>query len=134
MWRVRPREQSPVAATPSPVPSNLLGTVTSVGRPYTTLTVGAVPGRGFVFSMTDALARDITSPTIPNESIARALEGGPVVYRHGGYVVEMTPFEDTIRIRCYRPGTPAVEGAFLADDLERAMRTHGAKDGVSVRI
>lgn len=124
MWKVPSRKQNSeaTAAVASVAATQVVQKIQSVGRPQTTLGIGAQRGRGFVFILTDALARDVTTPTIPNESIVRALEGSPVVYRNGGFSVEMTPQEDLIKIKCVGPtGTP-IEGTFHAEEIERSMK------------
>jgi len=126
MWKVPSRKQTsgtpaPVAASPSS--ATVMHTIQSVGRPQTTLGVGAQRGRGFIFTLTDSLARDVTTPTIPNESIARALEGSSVIFRNGGFSVEMTPLGDLIKIKCISPNGLPIEGTFQSEDIERSMRT-----------
>ena len=124
MWKVPSRKQ--VAEKPAPPASSTTAAVThkisSVGHPETTLIICAQRGRGYVFTLTDSLARDVTTPTIPNESIIRALEGSPVLYRNGGYSVEMIPMNDLIKIKCVSPNGLPIEGAFNSAEIEQSMK------------
>lgn len=126
MWRVSTRKQTTEAPQVSAAPVAAPRTIKSVGRPYASLGVTPLKGRGFVFTLTDSLARDVTTPTIPLESVARALEGSAVMFRNGGHSVEMTPVDDMVKIRCNGPGGPAIEGIFQASDLEYAMKASAA--------
>lgn len=120
MWRARSLRERTVSTTLSS-PATNPKVINSVGRPYATLAARQVPGRGVILTIVDPTAREVSTPTVPTESIARALESSPVLYRHAGYTVEMTPIDGFIRIRCAYPSGPFVEGTFRGEDLERLI-------------
>jgi hypothetical protein len=108
-------QKAPVAAfTSEPI--------TSLSRPYVMLRIAWLPSRGFVLSLTDSAARETTTPIIPPETLARALEGRKATLRHAGHFVELAAVDDCIRIRTGPINGAMTEGVFRPDDLERAMR------------
>lgn len=124
MWSA-PSPIRPTVAAPSPFSPSAWDPYLSISRPYATLRVGALPGRGYVLTLTDALARTISSPTVSSDEMDRALRGQQVIVRNGGFSVEFTPIDGVLHIKGGPLAGLRLEGIFAPEVLEAAVRGAG---------
>jgi len=124
MWSAPSPARPTIKAPYSPFAFSAWDPYLSVNRPSVTLRVGSLPGRGYVITLTDALARTISTPTVPASEIERALDGQHVLVRNGGFGVEMTPVDGMIHIKGGPLAGLRIEGFFAPEVLAAAV--HGA--------
>src|SRR5579884_4520113 len=121
MWRAKgPEAQAQKVRSVAPITTS--EPFSSLGRPYVTLRVGALPGRGFILILSDTSGREVTTPAISTETIARALEGRAVAFRYAGQSVELSPADGCLRIKAGPAGGNPLEAAFRSEDIETGMR------------
>lgn len=108
---------------PKPLGAGLRSTpVLSVERPFITLTIASVPGRGFVFKLTDSSGHAFSSPIVSPEAVARTLEGRNVTVRNGGVQVDFLPASDMLGIQCGTTTDASLNSLFRAEEVEAALR------------
>jgi hypothetical protein len=108
---------------PKPLVAGLRCTpVLSAERPFITLTIASVPGRGFVFKLTDSSGHAYSSPIVSPEGVARALEGRNVTIRNGGVQVDFLPASDMLGIKCGTKTDASLTSLFRTEEIEAALR------------